>query len=98
MSRQVVGSSTYFLVDGDIKYLLSGIFPAAPLQLTTSTEMLKKCGEVVLCLRSLLSFAKMTQKLSAFVALPLSVSHGQHIKIYNGLPFGFTGRHPQEWI
>ena len=63
MSRQAVGSSTYFLVDGDIKYLLSEIFAAAPLQSTTSTEMLKKGGGVPVCLRSLLSFAKMTQKL-----------------------------------
>lgn len=84
MSRQVVGSSTYFLVDGDIKYLLSGIFAAAPLQLTTSTEMLKKCGEVVLYLHSLLSFAKMTQKLLAFVALPLSV--GNTLKYTMGFP------------
>lgn len=98
MSRQVVGSSTYFLVDGDIKYLLSEIFAAAPLQLTTSTEMLKKGGGMLLCLRSLPSFATMTQKILDFVALPLSVSHGQHIKIYDGLPFGFTGRCPQEWI
>lgn len=52
MSRQAVGSSTYFLVDGDIKYLLSEIFAAAPLQLTISTEMLKKGGGVLLCLCS----------------------------------------------
>lgn len=39
---QVLGSSTYFLLDGDTKYLLSEIFTAALLQLTTSVEMLKK--------------------------------------------------------
>ena len=64
----------------------------------TSTEMLKNDGGVLLCLHTLLSFAKMTQKLWDFVALPLRVSHGQHIKIYDGFPFGFTGRCPQEWI
>lgn len=86
MSRQAVGSSTHFLMDGDIKYLLSEIFVAAPLQLTISTEMLKKSGGVVLRLRSLLSFAKMTQKLLDFDALPLSVADGQHIKIDYELP------------
>lgn len=82
MGRQAVGSSTH----GDVKYLLSEIFAAAPLQLTISTEMLKKSGGVLLCLCSLLNFAKMTQKLLDFDALPLSVADGQHIKIDDGLP------------
>lgn len=75
---QVVGSSTYFLLDGDTKYLLSEIFAAAPLQLPTSAEMLKKGGEMLLCLHSPLSFARMTQKLLGSVALPWRASHGQH--------------------
>lgn len=50
---QAVSSYTYFPVDGDIKYLLSEIFAAAPQQLTTSPEMLKKGGGLILCLCSL---------------------------------------------
>lgn len=48
MRRHAVGSSTHFIVDEDIKYLLSEIFSAAPLQLTTSAEMLKKGGGLLL--------------------------------------------------
>lgn len=75
----MVGSSAYFLLDGDTKYLLSEILAAVPLQLTTSAEMLKKGGGMLLCLHSPLSFAKMTQKLLDFVALPWSASHGQRM-------------------
>lgn len=58
--------------------MLSEILAAVPLQLTTSTEMFKKGGGVLLCLRPTLSFAKMTQKLLDF-ALPWNASHGQHM-------------------
>lgn len=50
VSLQLVGSPTYFLLEGDFKYLLSEIFATAPLQLTASTEMLRRGGGVLLCL------------------------------------------------
>lgn len=90
MSRQAAGSPTHFLLDGDIKYLLSEVFAAALLQLTASTKMLRKGVGELLCPHSLLSFAMVTQKFLGFVALLLSVSDGQHIKIYDGFPFGST--------
>lgn len=90
MSRQAVGSPTYFLLDGDIKYLLSEVFAAAPLQLKASTKMLKKGVGKLLGPHSLLGFAMVTQKFLDFVTLLLSVSDGQHIKMYDGLPFGGT--------
>lgn len=90
VSRQAVGSPTHFLLDGDIKYLLSEVFAAAPLQLTASTKMLRKGVGELLCPHSLLSFAMVTQKFLGFVALLLSVSDGQHNKIYDGFPFGST--------
>lgn len=76
--RWLVGSSAYFLLDGDTKYLLSERLASVPLQLTTSAEMLKKGGGMHLSLRSPLSFAKMTQKFLDSAALPWSASHGQH--------------------
>lgn len=90
VSMQSVGSPTYFLLEGDFKYLLSEVFAAAPLQLTASTEMLRRGGRVLLCLHFLLSLAVMTQKLLDLVALLLGASDGQHIRIYVGIAIGIT--------